>query len=78
MYKNNDRFKKLKLKKEKRKTENATELQKPNVEAKVYNDKKCDWGKKKKLKSLIRFHSGNKINNSNRGGGKGKKKRKKI
>jgi len=42
MYKNNNRFKKLKLKKEKRKTENATELQKPNVEAKVYNDKKCD------------------------------------
>ena len=34
-------------------------------------------GKKKKLKSLIRFHSGNKINNSNRGGEREKKKEKK-
>ena len=43
MYKNNDRFKKLKLKKEKRKTENATELQKPTIEAEVFNkNKKSD------------------------------------
>ena len=36
-------FKKLKLKKEKRKKENSTELQKPNVEAEVYdNNKKYD------------------------------------
>jgi len=56
--------------------ENSTELQKPNVEAEVYNNnKKCDWGKKK-LKSLIRFHSANKINNYNREGEKEKKRRK--
>ena len=62
-------------KKEKKK-ENSTELQKPNVEAEVYNNnKKCDWEKKFfKLKSLIRFHSANKINNYNREGKiKGKK-----
>ena len=46
MSKNNNRFKKLKLKKEKRKNflkkENSTELQKPNIEAEVYNNnKKC-------------------------------------
>ena len=65
-------FKKLKFKKvKKKKKENSTELQKPNVEAEVYNNnKKCDWGEKK-LKSLITFHSANKIDNYNR---KGKKK----
>ena len=48
--------------------ENFTELQKPNIEAEVYNNNK-EWnGRKKKLKSLIRFHSANKINNYNRGG----------
>ena len=42
MQKNNNWFKKLKLKKEKKK-ENSTELQKPNVEAEVYNNnRKCD------------------------------------
>ena len=49
--------------------ENSTELQKPNVEAEVYNNnKKCDWERKerKKLKSLIRFHSANKTDNYNR------------
>ena len=30
--------------------------------------------RKKKLKNLIRFHSGNKIDNYNGGGGEGKKK----
>ena len=44
MSKNNNRFKKLKLKKEKRKNflkkENSIELQKPNVEAWVYNNNK--------------------------------------
>ena len=34
-------FKKLKLKKEK-KEENSTELQKPNLETEVYNNKICD------------------------------------
>ena len=60
---------------------NSTELQKPNIEAEVYNNEKCDWEKKKKknmLKSLIRFHSANKIDNYNgRGGGREKKKKNK-
>ena len=52
----------------KKKKEHSTELQKPNIEAEVYNsNKKCDW-EQKKLKSLIRFHCANKINNYNRGG----------
>ena len=41
-------------------------MQKPNVDAAVYNNnKKSDWEKKqeKKLKSLIGFHSANKIDN---------------
>ena len=54
--------------------ENSTELQKPNVEAEVYNNsKKTVTEGKKKLKSLIRFYSANKIDNYNRGGGGGKK-----
>jgi len=82
--KNNNRLKKLKIKikkiekGEKKKKENATELQKPNIEAEVYNNNnECDWEKEilKKLKSFIRFHSANKINNYNQGGG-GRKKRK--
>ena len=57
-------LKNLKLKKE----ESSIELQKPNVEAEVYdNNKKYDWGKKK-LKSLIGFLSANKIDNYNRRG----------
>ena len=37
---------------EREKKESSTVLQKPNVEAEVYNNnKKCDWGGKK-LKSL--------------------------
>ena len=59
-------LKKLKLKKEKRKKENSSELQKPNIEAEVYDNKKCDW-EKKKLKSLIGFLSAKKIDNYNRG-----------
>ena len=46
MSKKYNRLKKLKLKKgrRKKKEENSTELQKPNVEAEVYNNnKKCDW-----------------------------------
>ena len=45
MSKKYNRLKKLKLKKgrRKKKEENSTELQKPNVEAEVYNNnKKCD------------------------------------
>ena len=42
MQKNNNRFKNFKEKKKKKKKENSTELQKPNVEAEVYNNKMCD------------------------------------
>ena len=45
MQKNNNWFKKLKFKKEKRKKrerKNSTELQKPNIEAEVYDNKKYD------------------------------------
>ena len=56
---------------------NSTELQKPNVGAEVYNNnKKCDWGerkKNKKLKSLIGFLSANEIDNYKRGRKKGNK-----
>ena len=46
------RNEKLKLKKKKKKRENSPELQKPNVETEVYNNKKkCDWGKKKSSKA---------------------------
>ena len=33
---------KRKKRKKKEKKENSTELQKPNIEAEVYNNKKCD------------------------------------
>ena len=42
-------------------------LQKPKGEAEVYNNNKSVIGKKKNLKSLIKFHSTNKIDNYNRG-----------
>ena len=49
MYKKCNRFKKIKIikkrkkKEEERKKENSAELQKPNVEAEVYNNNKlCD------------------------------------
>ena len=49
---------------EERRKENSTELQKPNTEAEIYNNnKKCDRKKIIKLKSLIKFHSANKIDN---------------
>ena len=54
--------------------ENSTELQKPNIEAEVYNTiKNITEAGKKKLKSWIRFHSANKIDNYNRGGKNPKK-----
>ena len=63
------------MRKEK-KEKNSEEQQKPNTEAEVYdNNKKCDWGKrKKKFKSLIGFLSANKINNYN-GAGEGRRKK---
>ena len=59
----------------KRKKKNSTELQKPNAEAEVYNDnEKCYLGKEKEnLKSLIRFHSANKINYNRAGVGREEK-----
>lgn len=57
---------KKKGKRLKKKKGKAAELQKITLEAEVYNSKKkCD--KKKKLKSIIRFHSAVKIDNYNRG-----------
>ena len=55
---------------EKEKEENSTELQKPSVEAEVYNNnKKCEWGKRKQLlKNLIGFIRANKIDNRGWGG----------
>ena len=38
--KKKNRFKKIKIKEKKK--GNATKLQKPNIEAEVYNNKKCD------------------------------------
>ena len=77
----NSFFNKLNLQKktkkmEERKKENNTELQKPNAEAEVYNSNKKMWLRKKKLKSLIIFHSANKIDNYDRGGNKRKRKKK--
>ena len=44
-------LKKLKIKINKKRG-NSIELQKPNVEAEVYNnDKKCDWEKEKSSKA---------------------------
>ena len=43
MQKNNNGFLKLKRKGKKKKKENSPELQKPNIEAEIYNNKKkCD------------------------------------
>ena len=69
---------KIKIKKREKEKDNSTKLQKLNIEAEVYkNNKKCDR-EKKKLKSLIKFHSANKIDNYNRGEKEKEKKRKKI
>ena len=81
MYKKYNRVLKIKItkkrrekkKEDERKKENSTELQKPNVEAEVYNNNKKMWLRKKKFKSLIGFLSVNKIDNYNRVG-KGEKK----
>jgi len=43
-------FKRVKKKKNP-KQENSTELQKPNVEIEIYDNKKCGWGKREKKKS---------------------------
>ena len=54
--------------------ENSTELQKLNVETEVYNNNKNVTEGGKKLKSLIIFHSANKIDNYNGGGGRKERK----
>ena len=62
-------------KREKKKKENSTELQKSNIEAEVYNsNENCDWKKKKNMESLSRFHSANKVDSYNRVHQKGKDK----
>ena len=74
-----NKIKKERKKKEeerKKKEENSTELQKPNVEAEVYNNNKNV--REKKLKSLIRFHSASKINNCNGAGWRRGEKRKNL
>ena len=77
--KNNNLFKNLK--KRKKKKENSTELQKPNIQAEVYNNNKnvTEKEKKKRLKILNRFHIANKIDKYKVGAGGGgeKEKRKK-
>ena len=60
--------------KEKKREENSTELQKPNVEAEVNDDNK-NVTEDKKIKSLIGFLSANKIDNYNGAGGRGKKRK---
>ena len=51
-------------------------MQKPNLQAEVYkNNKNYDRKKEKIFKSLIRFHSVNKIDNYNGGGREEKKKK---
>ena len=64
--KNNNRFKKLKEKKRKapQNYNNSMQRQRFITTIKNVTEKK----KKKIIKSLIRFHSGNKITNYNRGG----------
>ena len=42
-FKKREKRKKWKKKEKKGKKENSTELQEPNVETEVYNNKKCDW-----------------------------------
>ena len=75
--KNNDRFKKLKLKKEKRKKKaTSTELHKSNQRQRFITTVK-NMTEKKKIKSLIRFHSANKLNNYTAGWGARKENKKK-
>ena len=62
MWKNNNRFKKLKLKKEKKRENTVLQEQRFITTIKNVTEEK------KKLKSLIRFHSANKIDNYYRGG----------
>ena len=50
-------------------------MQKLNVETEVYNNNKNVTEGEKKLKSLIRFHSANKMGNY-KGGQEGKKNKK--
>ena len=78
--KKKNRFKKWKIKIKKRNfflKENPKELQKLNVETEVYNNNKNVTEGGKKLKSLIRFHSANKIGNYN-GEEAGRKEKQKI
>ena len=60
---------------EKKKKRKTPWHRKSKVETEIYdNNKNCDWGEKKKLKSLFRIFSANKINYCNRGQKRKKKK----
>ena len=61
-------------KREKKKKENSTELQKSNIEAEVYNNNKNVTERKKNIKRLIWIHSANKVDSYNRVHQKGKDK----
>ena len=50
-------------------------MEKLNVETEVYNNNKNVTEGEKNLKSLIRFHSANKIGNYNWGGAGGKERK---
>jgi len=70
------KIKNLNLKKSEKKKGKLIRTAKAQCKAEVYNNNKKMWlRKKKKIKSSIIFHSANKINNYNRGGG-GKEKEK--
>ena len=75
MQQKNNRFKKIKIKKEKERKEKISQTCKSPMQRQgfIYTIKKVTEEKrKKKLKSLIRFHSANKIDNYNRVGKKKK------
>ena len=61
-------------KEEKIKEKKTTEVQKPNIDAEVYDNKKFNWKKKRKAQKLNWISFANKVDNYNRGGKKKKKK----
>ena len=77
--KNSNRSKRLKNNNSNNNNDSSPELQKPNIEAEIYNNKKCDWERKeKRLKCLVRLHSANKMDSYSKGGRKEKKIQKNL
>ena len=75
MYNNNNRFKKLKIKikkKEKKKNRNNPQKCKSPMQRQRFLTTIKNVTEEEKLKSLVRFHSANKINNCNGRRGEGK------